>query len=304
MKWKKLGLIFAPAGERSWMQSHASVPVPIRLAGERYRLLFTTRDADNRPRIGFVEIDLSAPTRVLCVSGAHVLGPGPAGFFDDGGVYPGCLVRRGRELWMYYQGRSSGIAPLYYVSIGLAVSDDEGLSFHRRFDAPILARSEHDPWMAAKPFVLADGGLWRMWYTSGLRWDLTAEPSRSYYHIKYAESDDGVTWRRDGRVCIDFHGRESNVASPTVLKDGDLYRMWFCSAAGEGYRIGYAESADGYTWSRKDSEAGIDLSPSGWDSEAMAYPCVFVHEGRRYLLYSGNGYGRDGFGLAVEDAAT
>jgi hypothetical protein len=30
----------------------------------------------------------------------------------------------------------------------------------------------------------------------------------------------------------------------------------------------------------------------------MAYPAVVEAEGRRYLFYNGNNYGRDGFGLA------
>jgi hypothetical protein len=31
----------------------------------------------------------------------------------------------------------------------------------------------------------------------------------------------------------------------------------------------------------------------------IAYPFVFDHAGDRYMLYSGNGYGRGGMGLAV-----
>jgi hypothetical protein len=33
----------------------------------------------------------------------------------------------------------------------------------------------------------------------------------------------------------------------------------------------------------------------------MAYPHVFDVEGRIFLLYSGNGYGREGIGLAVAE---
>ena len=76
--------------------------------------------------------------------------------------------------------------------------------------------------------------------------------------------------------------------------------MWFCSR-GEAYRIRYAESTDGLTWSRRDERAGIDVSASGWDAEMIEYPCVFDHSGRRYMLYAGNGFGRTGFGLAVLD---
>ena len=76
--------------------------------------------------------------------------------------------------------------------------------------------------------------------------------------------------------------------------------MWFCHRGTDyAYRIGYAESPDGVTWTRHDGRAGIHISESGWDSEMMAYPHVFDHAGDRYMLYSGNGFGREGMGLAV-----
>jgi len=73
--------------------------------------------------------------------------------------------------------------------------------------------------------------------------------------------------------------------------------MWYASR-GESYRIGYAESADGLRWERKDHLSGINVSESGWDSEMVEYPFVFDAKGRRYLLYNGNDYGRSGIGLA------
>jgi hypothetical protein len=87
-----------------------------------------------------------------------------------------------------------------------------------------------------------------------------------------------------------------------VIKDGDLYRMWF-SARGDAYRIGYAESRDGVQWVRDDAAAG--LSSSGdWDAEMQAYPAVFDHDGDRYLLYNGNDYGRTGVGWAISAIAS
>jgi hypothetical protein len=139
-----------------------------------------------------------------------------------------------------------------------------------------------------------------MWYLSGFGWD-QVQPV-SHYHIKHADSEDGIHWRRDGLVCIDLSEGETNIASPTVIKENGLYQMWYSyGGAGKEYRIGYAESADGYLWARRDEEAGIEVSASGWDSQGIAYPAVFVHRGRKYLLYSGNHFGRDGFGLATEE---
>jgi len=41
------------------------------------------------------------------------------------------------------------------------------------------------------------------------------------------------------------------------------------------------------------------VSESGFDSEMVCYPFVFVREDKRYLLYNGNAFGREGIGLAV-----
>ncbi len=70
--------------------------------------------------------------------------------------------------------------------------------------------------------------------------------------------------------------------------------MWFCSR-GDKYRIHVAESLDGVNWSRKGQDPGIDVSTEGWDSEMIEYPCVFKHNGKRYMLYAGKSFGRTGF---------
>lgn len=298
--WRKLGRILRAEGQRPWMHSHTACPVALHLNGDLYRIYFGTRDPKNHPRIGFVEVDLSDPLRVLTISAAPALEPGPPGHFDDNGVYPGCLLEKDGRLWLYYMGRSNGEAPRYSMAIGLATSVDGGMTFERLHAAPILDRSDFDPCMVSTPYVMRERSLWRVWYLSGFKWDL--ERGKSYYHIKYAESDDGVHWRRDGRVAIRLQADETNIASPTVYRDLLGYHMWYC-ALKDHYRLGYARSSDGVTWTRLDAAAGIELSPAGWDSESMAYPHAFAHGGRLWLLYSGNGFGRDGFGLATAELA-
>ena len=139
-----------------------------------------------------------------------------------------------------------------------------------------------------------------MWYLSGLDW-LPDDPPASTYNLRYAVSPDGIRWQRDGHVAVDFaHPGELAIARPSVLKDGDLWRMWYCYRGADfPYRIGYAESDDAITWRRRDDLAGIKVSPEGWDSEMTCYPCVFDHRDRRYMLYNGNGYGASGIGLAI-----
>ena len=64
------------------------------------------------------------------------------------------------------------------------------------------------------------------------------------------------------------------------------------------YRIRKATSKDGIKWERT-KEIELDVSESGWDSEMVCYPYVFEYNGKLYMLYNGNNYGKTGIGLAV-----
>lgn len=300
--WHKRGLIFSPDGRRPWMRTHASNPVALALGGGDYRVFFTSRDENNRAHVGFIDLDFERPDQPKRVSERPALAPGPLGFFDDHGVIATSLVETGGRLLMYYVGWNRGAGPMYYTSIGLAISDDGGETFERASDAPIMARSRWDPWMVSAPMVLLEGGRWRMWYISGFECSEQEGVLQSKYDTKYAESDDGVEWRREGIVALPLEPGERNIARTCVLRVADGYRAWYSLNRGAGYRIGYAESADGLCWSRMDSKAGIEPSPEGWDSEAVGAPWVVESEDRAHLLYNGNDFGREGFGLAQRPA--
>lgn len=59
------------------------------------------------------------------------------------------------------------------------------------------------------------------------------------------------------------------------------------------------ESKDGLEWQRRDELAGIDVSEEGWDSQMVTYAHVYEHEGSKYMIYNGNGFGKSGFGYAI-----
>jgi predicted GH43/DUF377 family glycosyl hydrolase len=303
MRWRKLGRIFTPPSGLDWMVGYAAVPVARRVQGDRYRVYFSGRDAENRSQIGYFEFDLGDPSRTLKVSSRAVLSHGEPGCFDDSGVMASSLVQRSDgSLLLYYIGWNRGQTVPFYNSIGLAASDDGGESFRRVSVAPVVPRDDFDPCFTAGPNVLVEGALWRLWYLSCVRWERTAAGMKHYYNIRYAESDDGLHWRKHRTPALDFAGPDEYALSqPRVLRDGSLYKMWY-SHRGESYRIGYATSPDGVRWQRRDAEAGIDVSPEGWDSESIEYPCVIDHGEKRYLFYNGNRYGQTGVGLAVLEA--
>jgi hypothetical protein len=285
------------------MRSHAAAPMIYPLEGSVVRVYFASRDSENRSHIGWVEMNLSEPSKHLALADLPALAPGPLGCFDDHGVYPGSIVEHEGRLLLYYAGWNPGPRwPLFTASIGLAISDDGGLTFQRWSPAPVLSRGRFDPCLLTSPYVLREGGEWRMWYVGGFRWAEEDGELRSYYDVKYARSDDGITWERDGRVAIPLAPGERNIGRPCVVALEESYEMWYSTSGSAGYRAGYARSRDGLVWTREDHAAGLEPSGEGWDSGAIAYPWVARLDGRRYAVYNGNDYGREGFGLAVAAA--
>jgi hypothetical protein len=67
----------------------------------------------------------------------------------------------------------------------------------------------------------------------------------------------------------------------------------------QSYRLGYAESRDGISWTRKDDEVGIERSQDGWDSQMMQYCHIYEYRGKKYLFYNGNEFGKSGIGYAI-----
>jgi hypothetical protein len=298
MHWIKKGLLFEPKVNYGWTKTHSMLPIAQRINEDRFRIYFCSRDGKGRSQIGYFEINIFEPTNILYISPEPVINSGPLGAFDDSGATNSCIANHDNLLCMYYTGWSLGVTIPFYLNIGLAVSDDGGKTFHKASAAPIIDRNEIDPYLTAAPYILIEHSIWKMWYVSGVNWKLENGKPKHYYNIKYAESMNGIDWKRDGKVCIDFKSEEEYAISrPCVIKDNDTYKMWY-SFRGKNYRIGYAESKDGLHWERKDEEAGINVSESGWDSEMIEYPFVFDHKGERYMLYNGNGYGRTGIGLA------
>jgi len=233
------------------------------------------------------------------------------GTFDEHGIFPMNVLRAGGRILGYTCGWSRRVSVSVETSIGLAVSHDDGLTFSRSGDGPVLTSSLREPFLVGDAFVRVYDGVFHMWYIFGTSWkrfSIDQPPDRTY-KIGHAVSSDGVTWRKEEahRIISDRLGDDESQALPTVIRLGDRYHMLFCYRHSwdfrqnktRGYRIGYAYSDDLMTWTRDDGGAGIDLSETGWDSEMQCYPHVFECDGSVYLLYNGNEFGRYGFGIAI-----
>ncbi len=308
MRWERRGVLLSAPPQHSWSHSHVALPVVESTAENTLNLYYSPRDEKGRAHIARARLEVT-PAGALSVAEHDpdpVLSPGELGAFDDAGVTVSCVVQGppGQGTLLYYTGWSLGVTVPFYFYAGLAVRRPGENGFERVSKAPILERNAVDPYLTASPWVLREAdGVWRMWYVSCARWELDENPThptpRHYYHVRYAQSNDGLRWQREGQVAIDFKdAAEYAMGRPCVTRGADGYRMWLC-ARGTNYALAYASSADGVHWERADADTVLPGPAEAWDSEMQAYPAVFERGGRRYLLYNGNGYGRSGVGYAV-----
>jgi hypothetical protein len=137
---------------------------------------------------------------------------------------------------------------------------------------------------------------------AGSKWLTTNGKQLPLYALHHLASDDSGRWSGSGAPCLlPAAPDEIGFSRPYVLRDTQGYRMWYSIRGRASYRIGYAVSRDGLRWTRRDDEAGIAASESGWDSEMICFAAVVPAKGKWLMFYNGNGYGRTGVGVAVAD---
>jgi sucrose-6-phosphate hydrolase SacC (GH32 family) len=313
-KWKKTGRIFDPTKVqgKDWMKTHAQCPGTL-VFDDFVRVYFACRpdpkDGKYVSRTTFLDLDRKDLTQIINIADKPILELGPTGSFDEFGIYPSSVIKEEREIRLYYAGWSRWESVPFMASVGLAVSKDNGVSFERYGQGgPILSQSPNDPFVISGARIRKFNNKWYLFYLSGRKW-IPDEHGRmeSVYKIRLAVSDDGINWHRDNRnIVADVIDAHECQAGGDVFYYEGKYHMYFSYHPAldfrnkeNGYRIGYAYSDDLVSWMRDDTQAGISLSETGWDSEMQHYPHVFELDGNHYMLYNGNAFGKYGFGLAV-----
>lgn len=298
MIWQKLGLIYTPKPTHPKLLSHSANPLPVHLEGDIYRVFFNGRDSANKSSIGYVDINIEE-REVIHVCDKPAFLYGPEGSFYEYGVSIGNCYKVKDVTYMLFMGWQHPPAGHWRGDIGrLVLESDNSLRLDR--DTPFMGSNDVDPISLSYPHAMWTGTRYEMWYGSTTTWD--GENGEMVHAINHAISADGQNWDRKGLALPFQIGVAQAFSRPTVIgSENEGYDMWFSyrGRAGYTYRIGYARKNPGGQWKLRLDEIGLDVSASGWDSEMIEYPFVFDHNGRRYMLYCGNGYGKSGFGAAV-----
>jgi len=137
---------------------------------------------------------------------------------------------------------------------------------------PLGTDTKGDDYAVSRAAVIKDGSSYKMWYSG---------QDGVYYRIYYATSPDGLTWTKynnaipsnsdssstDGRIPLgtDTKGDDYHTMAGSVMKDGSTYKMWYSGYDGTYYRIYYATSPDGLTWTKYNNAIPSNSNSSSTD---------------------------------------
>lgn len=210
---------------------------------------------------------------------------GSPGSFDDAHIFAPCVMYEGGRYSMWYCGSRGSVANRVF-GLGLAISKD-GLHFCRKTEDPVLRfadgqRSILTPTLLRHPDGLTcrEGGRLRMWFSA------CNFPSGDGSHTLHETSS------RDGRQWTAISEPQlQHVYAPTIIKEGDIYRMWYADVRREPWCICYAESDNGADWRVADG-AVLDLD-QGWEHKRLFYPTVLKSEDLYLMWYGSYSSGAD-----------
>lgn len=301
MAWVKKGLIYAPSGQNGWDDNSVMTPTPFLITPDVIRIYGGFRDKEGISRIGYIDVNAENPSEIYDISKEPILDIGQPGMFDDNGVILGDIVPYDNKLYMYYIGFQIPQKVKFVVFTGLAISEDNGNTFKRYSNTPIMDRTHDAPQIRAAHSAMKCDDHWKIWYAQGDGWEIINNIPYPRYYIRYVQSANGIHFDHEKSItCITLENDEYRIGRPRVNKRNDgIYEMRFTlDTLKKEYKSGYATSKDGMHWTRDDTKLGLTPSSEGWDSEMACYPVLLNTKKHRYMFYSGNGMGRTGVGYA------
>ena len=314
IKCKKIGQIFKfdESPFKGRFVSHAQSPQAI-VYKDFVRIYFSTRKKDDKGKflsyVQYVDYDKDF-SNIMNYSENEVISLGKLGCFDEHGIFPFSPLLYKNNFFAYTNGWTRRTSVDIDSSIGFALSKDSGKTFIKNGDGPILTSSLKEPFLIGDPFVRVFDEKYYMFYIYGERWihNNKNQNLERVYKIGYAISNNGINWEKmNKKIITDKLNKDECQALPTVIKIDNSYHMFFCYRQAidfrenkeNGYKIGYAYSNNLKEWTRDDNLFKIKILNNEWDSNMQCYPNVFKCKNQIYMLYNGNEFGKNGFGLAV-----
>tara|TARA_Y100000768_G_C23986083_1_gene688920 strand:+ start:1386 stop:2294 length:909 start_codon:yes stop_codon:yes gene_type:complete len=298
IKFRKNGLIIG-SKDIPWVKNHLWVPTAYKLNRSKIIVFFAGRNFKNESDTGYFVYDINL-NKVTKISKKPVLSRGVLGMFDDSAVIPSHIIKIGRKYFMYYVGWTQGKKVPFFSSIGLAKSNSIYGPFKKIGKAPIIGKSNEDPFFVATCFVEKRKNLFEMYYTSNLGWSKNKKKAFPLYLIKRCTSKDGVKWKFNNDRIINFASSDEVAITRPWIIEYNKKKVMFFSCKKKFYKM-YAAFKNRNKWTRKFNISFTNSSEYKFDNKSQEYGSIIKMKQNYYMFYNGNDYGKKGIGLAISN---
>ncbi len=193
-KWKKLGIVFNPLDikNKSWLKEFAQAPATL-IFDQFVRVYFSCRpNPDENGQYvsysAFVDLNRNNLFDILKICKEPILKLGDLGTFDEFGTYPTSVIRNNNDILAYYGGWTRCESVPFNVAIGYAISNNNGETFNKLGNGPILSYSPDEPFILSGPKIRKFNNIWFLWYIAGRKWILANGKPEPVYKIRLAFS--------------------------------------------------------------------------------------------------------------------
>jgi hypothetical protein len=274
----------------------AQMPIPTFENG-KFFIYFTSRNSSNQSKPMVAEVNLAE----LCVAKEASPVPldlGSPGNFDDDGIMPSSIIDTKMGKMMYYIGWNRAVSVPYRLSIGLALKTKDSHNFAKFSQGPIIDRSPSNPYFVTTPHVSFENEKFEMLMSVGTNWISHEGRTESIYSTMRAVSGDGIHWDQFEDINLGITENPICIARP-FGSDSHIYfsqrRIRNFREKNAGYRIRATRISDNL-----DKENCTFEWNSINDDRDRAYASLMKFNGKRYLFYNGEEFGRFGIHIAEE----
>ena len=288
-----------PLGSSGKGDSSSAVVGTVLMDGGIYKMWYTGNDsifyATSIDGLNWTKYDNTEPSASDTTSTNGRIPLGSSGHGDSSGAALPSVIKDSGIYKMWYRGYNGTSTRVYYAT------SPDGLTW-TKYDNTIPSNSDTTSTNGRIPLgssgrgdstnidgisVIKDGTTYKMWYSGsdGIGWA-----------IYYATSSDGLTWTKydntiqsasdttgtNGRIPYGTSGHgDLSVIQPIVLSVDGLYKMWYAGTDGSHWRIYYATSPNGLTWTKYDNNIPV---ASNMDATNGRLPIGTNGSGDDYLV--------------------
>lgn len=304
MEWIKKGFIYKPDERIPWAHSHAYLPTPIVL-GNIIRIYMAFWDKDKVGRIGYIDVDIDDPKRILDISPVPCLDIGSPGRFDDHGVSPtGITIEDDGIFYLLYMGWHLSQTVPYQLFTGIARSYD-GEIFSAYNQAPYFDRTRDAPFARSGASFINDP-FWTSWaiLVEGIKWIWFPKYNRYWMDTRLVFEQMRHKNRCD--IIIPKEPDEFGFGRPWILQDKRTYHLFFNTRKITNpttYTQHYAYSEgnldNGSMMFNRLISPLLELGKEGeFDSKSISHASVIKAKDKWLMFYCGNDFGGEGIGYA------